>query len=182
MQVIDKKGEKVNARHILIKPLVVASDLENTRQKISGLVRSIKADSLSLCKAASEFSIDPYTKDNCGFFSDQATGSQRVPLSQLDPEVANIIRSMEVGEYTLPLKTKTYDGAQAFRVVYLKRVIPEHKASLTEDYQKIQQLALSRAQDEHVADWVQEYKASVYVWIDEKYVNCKELEGWKGLN
>ncbi|MFY0644377.1 MAG: peptidylprolyl isomerase [Bacteroidia bacterium] len=182
IQVIDRKGEKVNARHVLIKPLILPSDLEKVEKEMKQLIIQLKTDSTTMCKAASNYSIDPYTKDNCGFYVDPNTGSQNVPISSLDPEVTGIMNSMEVGEYTSPRKFQNYDGTDAYRFFYLKSSSPEHKANLRDDYQKIQKLALAEAQDEYVSDWVQDYKSGVYVWIDEKYRNCSELEGWEGLN
>lgn len=182
IQLIDRKGEKVNARHILIKPLILASDYEKVKQEMKGIIRQLKTDSTDFCKAASEYSTDIYTKDNCGYFVDQTTGSQRVPVSSLEPDVIATLSTMEVGEYTEPREFQQYDGSKAYRFFYLKASSPEHKANLRDDYQKIQKLALSQAQDKHVAQWVQDYKVGVYVWIDEKYKNCSELETWQGLN
>ena len=182
IQVIDRKGEKVNARHVLIKPLILPSDLEEVERKMRRLIIQLKTDSTTMCKAASNYSIDLYTKDNCGFYVDPNTGSQKVPINSLEQEVSSVATNMEVGEYTSPRAYKQYDGTDAYRFFYLKSSSAEHKANLRDDYQKIQKMALSEAQDAYVSNWVEEYKTGVYVWIDEKYRNCNELAGWEGLN
>lgn len=182
IQLIDRKGEKVNARHILIKPLIVNSDFLEVEKAMNRIIAQLKADSISWCKAAADNSFDPYTKDNCGFYTDPSTGSQNIGVSALDPSIAAIVANLKPGEYTEPTLFQNYDGNKAYRFVYLKSVKPEHDANLQDDYQKIQQLALAKAQDESVLNWVQQYKKGVYVWIDNKYVNCEELAGWKGLN
>ncbi len=182
IQLIDRKGEKVNARHILIKPLVLASDYEKVKDKLKTVIRQLKADSIDFCKAASEYSSDMFTKDNCGFYVDQNTGSQSVGISNLEPDIIATLSTMEVGEYTEPREFQQYDGSKAYRFFYLKSSSPEHEANLRDDYQKIQKLALAEAQDKYVSQWTQDYKTGVYVWIDDKYKNCKELKPWQGLN
>ncbi len=182
IQLIDRKGEKINARHILIKPLIVNSDFKAVQKEMERIIAQLKADSVSMCEAASEYSIDPYTKDNCGYYTDPSTGSQSVSLSALDPAIKDIVAGLSVGEYTEPTIFQKYDGTNAYRFVYLKSEKPGHTANMKDDYQKIQQMALAKAQDDAVLSWVNTYKKGVYVWIDEKYENCTELSAWKGLN
>lgn len=182
IQLIDRKGEKLNARHILIKPLILDSDFKDVKVKMDEIISALKKDSASFCKQAAENSEDLYTKDNCGFFSDPTTGAQQVPLSTLDPQVVQKVKAMEIGQYSEPEIFQKYDGSKAYRFFYLKSIKPEHQANLKDDYQKIQTLALAEKQDREVSKWVDEFKVGVYISIDEKYVNCKELSGWKGLN
>lgn len=182
IKLIDRKGEKLNARHILIKPLILESDFKVVREKMDALIASLKNDSASFCKAAADNSEDMYTKDNCGFFSDPTTGAQQVPISTLDPQVVKKVKSMKIGEYSEPEIFQQYDGTKAYRFFYLRSIKPEHKANLQDDYQKIQKLALAEKQDVAVQDWVEEFKKGVFVSIDDKYVNCEELKGWQGLN
>lgn len=182
IQVIDRKGEKVNARHILIKPLIVPSDFVALKQEMNKLIIALKTDSLTLCHVASKYSSDAQTKDNCGYFVDGSTGSQQVPVAALDPILAAKSESMLPGEYSDPVKFQDIDGTEGYRFFYLRKVVPAHKANLKDDYQKIQTLAVEKKQDTEIENWVNDFKKGVYVWIDDKYVNCKELEGWKGLS
>jgi peptidyl-prolyl cis-trans isomerase SurA len=182
IQVIDRKGEKVNARHILIKPLIVNSDFTALVKEMDSLVVEVKNERLSWCKLATDYSSDPYTKDNCGYFTDPTTGAQQVPEASLDPQVASTIASMQEGEFSKPQRFMQYDGTQAYRLVYLNKRYPAHRANLKDDYQKIQALAEEKKKDRVINDWVENYRKDVYVWIDNKYRNCKELEGWKSQN
>ncbi len=182
IQVIDRKGEKVNARHILIKPLIVPSDFVALKKEMNKLIIALQTDSLTLCHVASKYSTDAQTKDNCGYYVDGSTGSQQVPLAALPPIVAAKAESMRPGEYSDPVKFQDLDGTQGYRFFYLRKVVPAHRANLKDDYQKIQTLALEKKQDQEINNWVDEFKQGVYVWIDDKYVNCTELEGWKGLS
>ena len=182
MELIDRKGEKVNARHILIKPLIVKSDFVKLRAELMTLISGLKKDSLTMCYVASTFSEDNETKDNCGFFTDASTGSQQVSVKALDPIIAAKVATLRVGEYTNPEKYQDYDGSMGCRFFYLKSIVPEHRANLKDDYQKIQALASEKKQETTIEEWVKAYKSGVYVWIDKKYAGCEELSGWKGLS
>lgn len=181
IQLIDRKGEKVNARHILIKPLIVKSDLSALRDQMLEIIEGLKSDSLSMCKVASELSTDMYTKDNCGFYADQTTGSQQISIDVLDPVIAAKASIMRDGQYSKPEKFQDVDGSSGYRFLYLRKLIPAHTANLKEDYQKIQALALEKKKEDTIKKWVSEYKKNVYVKIDEKYASCNELSQWKGL-
>lgn len=181
LQLIDRKGEKVNARHILIKPLIVKSDFSALRNKMLEIISGLKSDSLSMCKVASDFSSDMYTKDNCGFYADQTTGSQQISIEVLDPLIAAKASVMREGQYSKPEKFEDIDGTSGYRFLYLRKAIPSHTANLKDDYQKIQALALEKKKEDTINKWVSEYKRNVYVRIDEKYASCKELSQWKGL-
>ncbi|MBT6236577.1 peptidylprolyl isomerase [Bacteroidia bacterium] len=182
IQVIDRKGEKVNARHILIKPLIVPSDLVALKEQMTTLISAVQNDSLTLCQVARKYSSDAQTKDNCGFYADPSTGSQQVPVAALPPLIAAKAESMQPGDFSQPAKFSDVDGSEGYRFFYLRKVVPAHKANLKDDYQKIQTLATEKKQETVINDWVEGFKGEVYVWIDEKYVNCSELEGWKGLS
>lgn len=181
LQLIDRKGEKVNARHILIKPLIVKSDLSALRDQMLKIISGLKSDSLTMCKVASELSSDMYTKDNCGFYADQTTGSQQISIEALDPLIAAKASVMREGQYSKPEKFEDIDGTSGYRFLYLRKAIPAHTANLKDDYQKIQALALEKKKEDTINKWVSEYKNNVYVRIDKKYASCDELSQWKGL-
>lgn len=182
IQLIDRKGEKVSARHILIKPLIVNSDLIALKEQMNGLITDVKNEKLTMCQVASEHSSEASTKDNCGFYADPTTGSQQVPAEALDPQTKAKLGQMKEGEFSVPEQFLDMDGSVGYKFYYLRKIVPAHKANLKDDYQKVQTLALEQKQTETIENWVKDYKKGVYVWIDDKYVGCKELEGWKGLS
>ncbi|PCJ63853.1 MAG: hypothetical protein COA58_14575 [Bacteroidetes bacterium] len=182
LQLIDRKGEKVNARHILVKPLIVNSDLVALKAQMKGLINDVKEGKLSMCQVASKYSTNNQTKDNCGFYADPSTGSQQVPAEALEPLVKAQLDILKVGEYSVVQQFIDLDGSTGYRFFYLRKVVPAHKANLKDDYQKVQSLALEKKQEQIVKDWVLEYKNGVYVWIDKKYSSCSELKEWQGLS
>lgn len=182
IQLIDRKGEKVNARHILIKPLIVKSDLSELRNQMVQLIEGLKTDSLTMCKVASTYSEDMYTKDNCGFYANQSTGSQQVSTDMLDPLIATKVSTMRPGQFSKPEKYEDVDGSVGYRFFYLRKVFPAHTANLKDDYQKIQALALEKKKQDTMSNWIDSYKQNVYIKIDSKYENCTELAQWKGLS
>lgn len=182
IQLIDRKGEQVNARHILIRPQVLKADIQKLYLEMKDLVRQLRKDSISFCSAVQKYSVDQYTKENCGFFSDPNTGSNSISVDLLDQETLRPLIDLTAGEYSDPIPFINYDGSQSYKILYLKASKPKHRANLSDDYQKIQKMALEEAQNKYVEDWIQDYKKNVYIRIDEKYRNTKELSSWKGLD
>ena len=179
LQLIDRMGERVNVRHVLIKPRVLPSDYAALLKKMNEVLFQLKADSTTLCKVAADYSSDENTSGNCGYLSNPSTGALQLPISLLDQSMRQTVDGMKAGDYSKPEQVSNYDGTRSYRFYYLKSRIPEHEANLRQDYQKIQSLAEAQLQDQAVADWVEVYKDGVYVWIDEKYVDCSELTNWK---
>lgn len=182
LQLIDRKGEKVNARHILIKPLIVNSDLVSLKETMTSLIKDVKNNKLTMCQVSSEFSTNAATKDNCGFYADPSTGSQQVPADALDPQTKSKMEQMKEGDFSAPEQFLDVDGTVGYKFYYLRKIVPAHQANLKDDYQKVQTLATEQKQADAIENWVADYKKGVYIWIDNKYVLCQELAGWKGLD
>ena len=182
LQLVDRKGEKVNVRHILVKPLIVKNDYLKLIDQMNTMIEGLEKDSVTLCHIASNYSTDPYTKDNCGYFTDPTTGSQQVSISSLDPEIVAKIESLKLGQYSKPEQVRNYDGSVAYRFFYYGKSIPAHKANLKQDYQKIQSAAKQKKEEQTIKDWIASYKDGVYVWIDPKLAGCDELSQWKTQN
>jgi len=172
----------VNARHILIKPLIVNSDLVSLKETMTSLIKDVKNNKLTMCQVSSEFSTNAATKDNCGFYADPSTGSQQVPADALDPQTKSKMEQMKEGDFSAPEQFLDVDGTVGYKFYYLRKIVPAHQANLKDDYQKVQTLATEQKQADAIENWVADYKKGVYIWIDNKYVLCQELAGWKGLD
>jgi len=171
MQLIERRGNEYNSRHIIISPKPSAQDLDNAAKFLDSLRTLIVNDSIKFEQAAKEHSDDVATKGNGGFFSD-ADGGVRLTVDELDPGVFFRIDSMEVGDVSKPIVYRTEDGKDAVRILYYKSRISPHQASLKEDYHKIQTAALNEKKNKVLAQWFLKARQDVFINIDRTYDYC----------
>ena len=176
---IDRKGDRVNVRHILIKPDVISSDLTRKRKEIDSVYHKIKAGVMTFPDAAKKYSEDEQTKSNGGFFTDYTTGSTKIPYESLEKPIYNIIKNMKPGDVSQIQQIALPDGSKAYRMVYLKSESDPHVANLRDDYQKIQAMATQQKQQETLNKWVDRYKSKYYINIKGDYASCPNLDRWK---
>ncbi|KAA5549449.1 peptidylprolyl isomerase [Adhaeribacter rhizoryzae] len=177
IQLIERRGEEYNTRHILLKPNSTNIDMEATAAELNKLRARIQSDSISFSKAAKDFSDDKVTKDNGGLMMSPRDRSTFIPLDQVDPSIFFIIDTMKVGSITKPLEYRTEDGKQAMRIIYLKSNTPPHQANLKDDYQKLATYALNEKRRKALSDWFEKNKNTVYIDIDPEFNNCDILQG-----
>lgn len=171
MQLIERRGNEYNSRHILIAPKPSEDDLKQASNFLDSLRTLIVNDSITFQQAAKEHSDDVGTKGNGGFFSD-ADGGMRLTVDELDPGVFFRIDSMEVGKVSKPIVYRTEDGKDAVRILYYKSRIAPHQASLKEDYHKIQTAALNEKKNKVLAKWFLDARQDVFINIDRTYDYC----------
>jgi peptidyl-prolyl cis-trans isomerase SurA len=177
IQLIERRGEEFNSRHILIKPTSTEVDLGATTEELNKLRERILADSITFAKAAKDFSDDKETKDNGGLMFNPRDRSTRIPLDLVDPNVFFTIDTMEVGGITPPMVYRTEDGKQAMRILYLKSKTAPHQANLQDDYQKLAAAALNEKRRKAYLTWFEKNKNTVFVDIDPEYNKCDILGG-----
>jgi peptidyl-prolyl cis-trans isomerase SurA len=175
IELLDRRGEEYNSRHILIKPNGSNLSLEEPRVYLDSLRTRILADSIKFDKAAKEYSEDQQTKNAGGFFMENTTNTSRVALENLDPVVFFTIDTMKVGTISAPLVYRSDDGKEGMRILYYKSKTVPHEASLKDDYQKIQHAALSRKKAEALSKWFEKTRSEVYISIDKDHQHCKVM-------
>lgn len=171
MQLIERRGNEYNSRHILISPKPSEDDLKKATRYLDSLRTLIVADSISFEKAAKEYSDDVGTKGNGGYFSDQE-GGLNLTVDELDPIVFFKLDSMEIGKISEPITYRTDDGKDAVRILYYKARTPPHQASLEQDWTKIQAATLNEKKDRILQKWFEKARADVFINIDPEYDNC----------
>lgn len=171
MQLIERRGNEYNSRHILISPKPSPKDLDNAAKFLDSLRTLIVNDSIKFEQVAKEHSDDVATKGNGGFFSDADSGV-RLTVDELDPGVFFRIDSMKVGDISKPIVYRTDDGKDAVRILYYKSRIPPHQASLKEDYHKIQTAALNEKKNKILEEWFLKARQDVFINIDRTYDYC----------
>lgn len=176
IQLIERRGDTYNTRHILIKAASSEGDLGETSKLLSRLRTRILQDSISFAKAAKENSDDRDTKNNGGLMMDPRTNSSFLPLDKIDPAVFFTIDTMKIGHITPPMPYRTEDGKDALRIIWLKAKRPPHQANLKDDYQKLAAATLNERKAKALDEWFEKNKGSVFIEIDPDYNDCKLLE------
>ena len=171
MQLIERRGNEYNSRHILISPKPSAKDLEEASKFLDSLRTLIMRDTTKFEQAAKEHSDDVATKGNGGFFSDP-DGGMRLTVDELDPGVFFRIDSMKVGEISKPIVYRTDEGKDAVRILYYKSRVPPHQASLKEDYHRIQTATLNEKKNRILEQWFLKARQDVFINIDKTYDYC----------
>jgi peptidyl-prolyl cis-trans isomerase SurA len=171
MQLIERRGNEYNSRHILISPKPSAEDLRAATKFLDSLRTMIIRDSIKFEAAAKQHSDDILTKGNGGYFSD-ADGGTRLTVDELEPGIFFRIDSMKVGSISVPIEYRTDEGKDAVRILYYKSRIPPHQASLKEDYHKIQTATLAEKKARVLEKWFLKARQDVFINIDRSYDYC----------
>jgi peptidyl-prolyl cis-trans isomerase SurA len=175
MQLIERRGNEYNSRHILISPQPSPSDLKDAGHYLDSIRGLIGPDKMTFQKAAKEFSDDMATKGNGGFFTG-ADESMRVLVEELDPVVYFKLDSMKVGDISEPLQYRTDEGKSAMRIIFYKSRIRPHEASLEDDWTRIQLAALNEKKDRILQKWFSKARKDVFISIDKAYDYCGLLD------
>lgn len=180
IQAIQRKGDEINVRHILIMPKIYSTDIELARIKMDSIIQLVKMDSMSFEEAAQKFSDDEQTKGSGGFIGSGGLGATRVPVDELSKELNINVQTMEVGEITEPdlIILPGPDQQRAWRVFYLKSETPPHRANLKDDYQKIQAMAFNKKQQDTREKWMEKNRGAFYIQINGPYAQCPIIKPW----
>ncbi|OON68137.1 peptidylprolyl isomerase [Hymenobacter sp. CRA2] len=176
IQLIEKKGDSYNTRHILMKPATGGTDVDVASAQLSKLRTRIMQDSITFAKAAKDNSDDKETSGNGGLLQNRRDASSYLPLDQLDPAIFFTIDTMKVGSISKPLPYRTDDGKDAVRIIWLKSNTPPHQANLKDDYQKISTAALNQKKNKALDEWFDRNRGTVFIEVDPEYAGCKVLD------
>jgi peptidyl-prolyl cis-trans isomerase SurA len=175
MQLIDRRGNEYNSRHILLFATPSKEDINRTERYLDSLRRKIVKDSIEFVQAAKAFSDDKNTKERGGFFTD-AEGGTKISTEQLDPVVYFTIDTMKVGRISRPLIYRTDDSKSAVRIIYFKTKLPPHKGNLQDDWFRFQSAAIAEKKDISMEKWFRKARSEEFINIDPLYNSCKILE------
>jgi peptidyl-prolyl cis-trans isomerase SurA len=172
IQLLERRGEEFNTRHILIKPATAQVDLQQTTALLDSIRNLIQKDSTSFAKAAKDFSDDMSTKGNGGMITLPGSPTTEIPVDKLDPAIFFVTDTLKVGDISRPLPYRMEDGKEAMRIVYLKSKTPPHQANMKDDYQKIAAAALSEKRNRAISDWFEKNKDTVFVDLAPEFKSC----------
>jgi peptidyl-prolyl cis-trans isomerase SurA len=176
IQLLEKKGNEYNSRHILIKAEAGDEDVMSAFTRLDSLRSALMSDTLKFEEAAKKYSEHKETSMNGGFFTDPQTGINRIATENLDPGIFFTIDSLKPGQYTRPLPFKAEDGKKGARILYFKSKILPHEANLKQDYQKIQIAAVEKKKTEAIKTWFKKTKSEVFLSRDKDYSECEVLK------
>ncbi|MBS1544541.1 MAG: peptidylprolyl isomerase [Bacteroidetes bacterium] len=171
MQLIDRRGNEYNSRHILISATPSKDDIARASKFLDSLRTMIIKDSIKFEQAAKQFSDDQRSKGHGGYFTDQ-DGGMKLSIKELDPVVYFAIDSMKEGSISRPIAYRTDDGKDAVRILYFKDRLPPHQASLKEDWHRIQNAALAQKKDKMLDKWFTKARQDVFIKVDPEYKGC----------
>lgn len=180
IQLIEKRGDKVNTRHILLKPKVSDKELTDGITRLDSLRQDINAKKFTFEQAAQYVSQDKDTRNNQGIMYNQMTRSTKFQMSQLPQEVAKHVDKLQVGEISEPfimIDEKT--GREVVAIVKLKSRHEGHKATLSDDFEELKDMYELSAKNKIITDWIENKIKSTYVYIEEGWRDCQfQHEGW----
>jgi peptidyl-prolyl cis-trans isomerase SurA len=185
IQLIARRGELVDVRHILASPKISSQDILNAKNELDTIYKQITEGKITFCDACAKYSDDKDTKNNCGILMNQAAGSSKFEIEQIgqmDQNLVFMLDKMQPGEVTKPIINSEPDGKQSFKIVYLKTRSEPHKANLKDDYQRIQNMAQMSKQKALVDAWVNKRLKMTYVHIDDEYKNYPFKHKWIQAN
>ena len=180
IQLIEKKGERINCRHILLRPRISATDKVNALSRLDSIRQLIEKDSLLFEQAVIQYSQDKNTVMNAGLMINPNTGSSRFEYQDLAPEIAKQIYNLQEGDVSQPFvmmdQTK---NREVCAIVRVKKKLDVHRANLTDDFQTIKSMLEQKLSAEFIHDWILKKQKTTFVQIDPEWQNCEfEYPNW----
>ena len=179
IQLIDRKDDRVNTRHILMNPRITPDSRKKATERLDSVLVLIRSDSMNFGTAARYFSEDKNTSLNKGLLVNPYDNSSLFELKQLDSKDYLIVRDMKIGEISNPYETINENGKTLYKIVRLKSKTDPHKANLKQDYTLLQNMALAEKKGRVIQEWIREKQSETYIHIDESLNECDFLKkGW----
>ncbi|HEY9125024.1 MAG TPA: peptidylprolyl isomerase, partial [Bacteroidales bacterium] len=182
IQLIAREGDRVNTRHILIKPKITAKELQLAFNRLDSIARAIKADSITFEKAALIYSEDKTTRFASGQVVNPYTNSTLFELDQLPKEDFYILSKLNVGDISQPFQSKDENRKDAYKIVKLTGKKDPHRANLDDDYLLIQDLALESKKKKYVDEWIENKLSTTYFRIDPTFDCNFKINAWRKKN
>ncbi len=179
IQMIDRKGERINVRHILMKPKFTPEAKQRAKQHADSVYNAIKAGTITFEDAARLYSQDDKSNKNGGLMMNSGTGSTKFQVDDIYPTNYYNIKNLKEGEYTRAFESFDNKGATIYVIIKVKTKIEPHIANIETDYQVIQDMALNQKYREAYDKWISEKSQTTYIKVSNDYKKCPfEYDGW----
>lgn len=177
IQLVERRGNSIKLRHILITPEITYEDMDLAKAKLDSVRIELDSMGLDWSKAVSKYSLKTaQSYNNGGRLQNPNTGKSFFQTSELPPEVYFATEEMEVGQVSIPLEYQNVRGGTEYRIIKLLSRTKPHKVSLEQDYSKIQQLAKENKKNKYFGDWVTEKLDETFIKLDPNYLECPSIE------
>ncbi|MES2567974.1 MAG: peptidylprolyl isomerase [Bacteroidota bacterium] len=181
MQLVARKGESVDVRHVLMSPKISQLEIIKAKEELDSIRELIISGQLKFEDAALKYSNDNETKQNGGVLINPAANSAKWELDEIGQMDQNLVfmleNQMKVGDVS-PVIQHAVDAKQAWRIIYLKARTEPHKANLKDDYTRLLNMATFERQKKSITDWIVKKSRSTYIKIDSEYNSCKLEYSW----
>lgn len=179
IQLIEKRGDRINTRHILLRPKVSEKDLTNALNRLDSIRTDIVDNNFSFEAGAQYISQDKDTRNNNGLMVNQQTGTTRFEMAALPQEIAKVVDTLQVNEISKPfIMVDPKSNKEIVAIVKLKNRIEGHKANMSEDYQMIKAMYENSTKAKIIEDWIRRKQKDTYVRIEEGWRNCEFQYDW----
>lgn len=183
IQLIDKRGDRIKVRHILLKPKITDEAIKLASSQLDSIADNIREGKFSFDEAATFISDDKDTRNNHGLMAnmgDDGRMTSRFQMRNLPPEIARVIDTMKVDEVSAPFQMISLkNGKTVCAIVKLKNRVETHRATITEDFQTMKDIVLAKRREEFIDKWIKDKIKTTYVRINDRYKDCDfQYEGW----
>ncbi|KAB2822938.1 MAG: peptidylprolyl isomerase [Paludibacter sp.] len=179
IQALDRKGEQLKTRHILMKPKVSPEAMKKAFGQIDSIADFVRKGTFKFEDAALRWSYDKNSRNNGGVAINPETGESKWKMSELDPDVSKEIAKMNINEISKPFQTIDDKQRVVYKIVKLINKTPAHKANMRDDYVELSNIYLSSKKEKTLDSWIREKQKGTYVRIDPTYGNCNfKYQGW----
>lgn len=182
IQLIDKRGDKIKCRHILLKPKVSQEAIDKSIGRLDSIGNDIRAKKFTFEAAVEALSDDKDTRNNKGLMANTAQADNRTSkfqMKDLPTEVARVVDTMKVGQISAPFTMVNSKGKTTCALIKLVSRVEGHRATITEDFQVMKDVVLAKEREKTLHDWVVDKIKKTYVRMNDRYKNCNfEYQGW----
>jgi peptidyl-prolyl cis-trans isomerase SurA len=181
IQLIDKRGDKIKCRHILLKPKVSEEEIKNAAEQLDSIGMDIRSGKFTFEEGASFLSDDKDTRNNRGLMTNVTNNeiTSRFQMRELPTEIARVVDTMKVGNISKPFRMINNKGKTVVVIAKLKSRTEGHKATITEDFQVMKDVVLGKEREKAINEWVSDKIKRTYVRMNDRYKDCQfQYQGW----
>jgi len=180
IQLLDRRGNSIHTRHILIRPRITDADKAITIQALDSIRHLIEVDSMTFAQAVLKFGDKKVQSfSNNGRMINPKTSNTFFEMADVDSEIYFSIDTLKVGEVTHPLEYRSPIGDNYYKIVQLQSRSKPHQATLSQDYSRIQQVARENKKNAAFSEWIEKHIPNTFIMIDSDYQSCPNIDRWQ---